>query len=204
MLLKLHMRIAIALLTVLLITGCAKEPVAFFSAPALVGVNQPVQFSNYSVDAKTYLWEFGDGATSTDENPTHAYTLAGTYTVTLTAISGNGKKKDVATQTIEVDMLQTFVGSYLVQQNCTGSSSVSYSMQTFVNNGILYLSGFDMVPANFTTSFVDNSTFNLPTQYYNNITYSGTATINGNNFSIVYTKIAGGDTTTCTANCTKQ
>ncbi len=204
MLLKLHMRIAVALLGILLFSSCAKEPVAFFSAPGLVGVDEPVPFTNYSVDAKFYLWDFGDGDTSTDENPTHAYTLPGTYTVTLTAISGNGKKKDITSQSIDVDMAQTFVGTYLVQQNCTGSSSIAYTMETFVNNGNLYLSGFDMVPSDFTCNFIDNNTFSIPTQFYNNITYSGTGTITGNNFSIMYTKTEGGTTTTCTANCTKQ
>jgi alpha-tubulin suppressor-like RCC1 family protein/PKD repeat protein len=32
----------------------------------------------------TYLWDFGDGATSTEQNPTHSYTLMGNYTVTFT------------------------------------------------------------------------------------------------------------------------
>ncbi len=36
----------------------------------------------------TYLWDFGDGQTSTDANPTHEYTNTGAYTVTLTAMNG--------------------------------------------------------------------------------------------------------------------
>jgi PKD repeat protein len=38
-------------------------------------------------DSTTYLWHFGDGATSTDENPLHIYTAPGTYTVSLTVNS---------------------------------------------------------------------------------------------------------------------
>lgn len=41
-----------------------------------------------SGDNTSWLWDFGDGATSTDRNPTHEYTAAGVYTVTLT-VSGN-------------------------------------------------------------------------------------------------------------------
>jgi hypothetical protein len=44
------------------------------------------QFSNTSLNATTYSWDFGDGsALSTDMNPTHLYAVTGTYTVCLTA-----------------------------------------------------------------------------------------------------------------------
>jgi PKD repeat protein len=38
----------------------------------------------------TYSWDFGDGATSTDRNPSHTYAAATTYTVTLTVASAGG------------------------------------------------------------------------------------------------------------------
>jgi PKD repeat protein len=42
-------------------------------------------FTNTSSGATGYLWNFGDGTTSTLQNPTHTYSITGTYTVTLTA-----------------------------------------------------------------------------------------------------------------------
>ena len=39
-----------------------------------------------SIDGGHYLWDFGDGATSTQINPTHTYAQGGNYTVTLTAV----------------------------------------------------------------------------------------------------------------------
>ena len=38
----------------------------------------------------TYLSDFGDGSTSTDQYPTHVYTTVGTYTICLTIDDGNG------------------------------------------------------------------------------------------------------------------
>lgn len=43
-----------------------------------------VQFSDLSPSASTWLWEFGDGGTSTLRNPSHTYTSPGSYSVTLT------------------------------------------------------------------------------------------------------------------------
>lgn len=44
-----------------------------------------IVFSNLSEEADSYLWEFGDGASSTETNPTHSYTETGNYTVKLIA-----------------------------------------------------------------------------------------------------------------------
>jgi gliding motility-associated-like protein len=47
------------------------------------------QFSNASNGANRYLWEFGDGATSTDPGPAHQYSQEGEYEIYLTAYSEN-------------------------------------------------------------------------------------------------------------------
>src|SRR5690349_14382964 len=52
----------------------------------------PVQFTNASKGAASYLWSFGNeaGSTSTAEDPTFTYLKAGSYKVTLTATSPEG------------------------------------------------------------------------------------------------------------------
>src|SRR5690606_16072306 len=49
-----------------------------------------VQFTDLTVGAVEWLWDFGDGTTSTLQNPSHTYTDFGNYTVTLTASVGEG------------------------------------------------------------------------------------------------------------------
>ena len=52
--------------------------------------NTPVQFVNTSTGADHYLWNFGDGDTTSQVNPTHQYQKTGTYNVCLTAGNSEG------------------------------------------------------------------------------------------------------------------
>jgi PKD repeat protein/subtilisin family serine protease len=49
-----------------------------------------VNFTNLSANATTYVWDFGDGHSSTNANPTNTYSNAGVYSVTLTAAGPGG------------------------------------------------------------------------------------------------------------------
>jgi hypothetical protein len=49
-----------------------------------------VSFSNYTRGADSWIWDFGDGETSTARRPSHTYAADGTYTVTLTAYATSG------------------------------------------------------------------------------------------------------------------
>ena len=48
-----------------------------------------IEFENRSHDITDFVWDFGDGNTSTDANPTHTYAATGDYTVTLTTDNTN-------------------------------------------------------------------------------------------------------------------
>ncbi len=58
-------------------------------------------FTNESLNALTYTWDFGDGNTSTEENPTHTYEKTGTYTVVLN--STNGCTSDIDSTEVVVE-----------------------------------------------------------------------------------------------------
>lgn len=77
-------------------------PTALFS----FGVNQfEVSFLNNSAGATSYVWNFGDGQTSTATSPTHNYAANGQYEVTLEAVNDCGFT--VSTQTVNIDVSGT-------------------------------------------------------------------------------------------------
>lgn len=72
-------------------------PVADFIAPPVICSSQPVSFTNIG-RGDNYLWDFGDGNTSTVSDPSHLYASGGTYTVTLIAYKNNGCRTSDTTQ----------------------------------------------------------------------------------------------------------
>jgi PKD repeat protein len=68
------------------------------------GVNSPVRFRPQATDPDndrlSFDWNFGDGTTSQDRNPTHYYAKAGTFTVTLRVSDGNAVTTVSSTLTI--------------------------------------------------------------------------------------------------------
>lgn len=86
------------------------DPFANFSASPTLGSCPPllVQFSDSS-DGQivAWFWDFGDGATSTQQNPSHLYTIPGQYDVTLTAFSAGG-----CSRTLSIPQMITLGGPY--------------------------------------------------------------------------------------------
>lgn len=98
-------------------TAPTPAPFALFSFVSK-GTLPPMEvtFTNKSVNADTYLWDFGDGTpTSTEANPKHTYTASGTFKVTLTATGKGGSTK--AEQEIFVDkpISKVFVSKITVE-----------------------------------------------------------------------------------------
>ena len=66
--------------------------------------NDSISFTNLSSNYESVLWDFGDGASSFDENPTHLYTTSGNYTITLSALTNGGCLLDTSSVTISVSV----------------------------------------------------------------------------------------------------
>lgn len=94
----------LSILCTIILIGCneddtiAEAPYTLFTFDV---TDLTASFSNRSTDnPESYSWDFGDGETSTEQNPTHTYQEAGTYTVVLT--TGNASGEDQFQRTVTV------------------------------------------------------------------------------------------------------
>ncbi|MEY3443148.1 MAG: hypothetical protein RLZZ519_1429 [Bacteroidota bacterium] len=90
-----------------------------------------VTFTDQSAGTVTdWLWDFGDGNTSTSQNPTHTYANAGQYTVCLTA-SNNGCGQESCiplTVIVGVEDAMTFPGIQLAPNPFQGETQLRFAM----------------------------------------------------------------------------
>ncbi|MBC7080662.1 MAG: right-handed parallel beta-helix repeat-containing protein [Thermoplasmatales archaeon] len=99
-----------------------QKPVANFSWDNNSGEGI-VSFLDSSFDTDGYIvscyWNFGDGATSTEQNPVHYYNRSGTYTVTLVVTDNNGATNSTSYNIIVPNILPFAIFSYFPQQPTT-------------------------------------------------------------------------------------
>ncbi|WP_420316446.1 PKD domain-containing protein [Ekhidna sp.] len=105
-------------------------PTADFTAGS-VCQNESMQFTNSSVNADTYLWDFGDGFNSTAAEPSHIFTDAGNYNVSLTATDTNGCDH-VINQ--EVSISATPQSEFDFEIPCTSSEGIQFFDMSTVEN----------------------------------------------------------------------
>lgn len=81
-------------------------------------INDSKTFTHQSVGGKTYRWQFGDGQSSSDESPTHAYSTEGEYTVQLMVTDSNNCINTASNKAIvSVPAIPQFTASTV--QGCT-------------------------------------------------------------------------------------
>ncbi|WP_316827304.1 gliding motility-associated C-terminal domain-containing protein [Pedobacter miscanthi] len=83
----------------IVIPAIARIPVAkFYTEPTFnvkFSAPVPIAFTNTSLYGDFYEWNFGDGLTSFESNPTHIYQTDGLFRITLTAFSKNGCQNSI-------------------------------------------------------------------------------------------------------------
>lgn len=130
-------------------------------------VNESIDFNSAgSVDADgtivSYLWDFGDGTTSTQANPSHMYTASGTYSAVLTVTDNdNNQATDSSVVTIAAENLAPVVNINGPYSGIEGSSVAFSSNGTIDNDGTI---------DSYNWSFGDGSTSTSasPTHVYQN------------------------------------
>ncbi len=146
-------------------------PVANFTVSNINGTtSNAIQFTDNSTRyPSSWLWDFGDGTNSTEENPTHTYTKSGTYTVTLTVTNSAGSSTETMTDYITITDTTAPVPS-------ADLPSGSYNTTQTVN-----LNATDNEDSNpqiyYTTDGTDPQTSSTRTSYTGSITITNTTTL---------------------------
>jgi len=143
--------------------GICHNPVANFFGLNLSGCAPlTVNFTNTSLYSTSWLWNFGDGNTSTQQNPSHTYPNPGNYTVTL--IATDGFSSDTMIITTYVTVYANAVANFTSSNDtiCTGSSIIFTNSSTNSN------------ASNWNFGNGNTSTSTSPIETYNNV---GTYTV---------------------------
>ena len=146
------------------------EPIV--SAPqTYICIPQPAVFNNNSQNGNAYLWNFGDGTTSTATNPSHVYNSAGVYDVTL-VVSDTAGCFAADSVTFQVD-IGDFQGG-AVQPTTPVCKGAGYQLEAFGG------ANYSWSP----TAFLDNPLSATPIATIDQTT----------NFDVIVTDSCGSDT----------
>jgi PKD repeat protein len=118
------------------VIGTGDPPVAAFSGTPTTGTAPlTVNFTDNSAGNPTsWSWTFGDGATSTAQNPSHAYTQANTYTVSLTVTNAGGSHTLTRTGYVVVTPADSTAPDTTIDTGPSGTTSGTSATFTFSAN----------------------------------------------------------------------
>lgn len=130
-----------------------------------------VQFTNNSVNANTYLWDFGDnGASSTAFAPTYTYPADGNYTVTLIA---NPNTACADTNSINLPVYTTLDPAFTSPApQCIDNNSFSFSAAGLIPNGATFSWNFGPNASPATSSLQNPSGISFSTVGTHQVSYT--------------------------------
>lgn len=113
-----------------------QSPVCEYFISDSVSCNGYVQFTDYSLNGPTnWLWDFGDGTTSNQQNPLHFYSSNGIFTVKLIVSNYHGQDSIIKQNLISVnrpstptgtDVMRCKDGSVVLSSNYTGQGNIKW------------------------------------------------------------------------------
>ena len=119
-------------------TGCGASFQAYHSSGTTI-----YNFTNYSTAGSpissivSYAWDFGDGSTSTQVNPSHAYNSLGQYVVCLSIVTNTGCT-DSYCDTINLGVSGTCFANFQYSQSPSASCTYSFYDSSFATTGVSY------------------------------------------------------------------
>ncbi len=114
------------------------NPTVQFSGDTLLGCStQTVNFLNASspIAGSQYIWQFGDGGTSSIQNPNHIYSNAGTYTVKLIVTTANGCI-DSLIKPSYISIYDLPITNFSASNNCV-NSTINFINNTSIPSGTI-------------------------------------------------------------------
>jgi PKD repeat protein len=172
-----------------------EPPVAVITAPATAKVGEVVAFSATVTDpdqpagtAFTYAWDFGDEATSSAANPTHIYTTAKIYTVSLVVTDDKGTESAKVTKNITVTGAAQVI-TYSYPNPAATQASIVYYLPIGATDSLLRI-------YNLTGALIHEKALTVgESPYVWNLTSDGGADMpNGLYFCVITAKDASGKT----------
>lgn len=155
---------------------------ADFTADVLAACDAPltVKFTNSSANAGNFIWDFGDGNTSTENSPTHTYTNLGTFSIQLISDAGScGNDTLVRSNYIDIDSSNPCIYS---MPNSGIPANIIPCAGTLYDAGGLNSNYYDnttstitIAPENAATVSINFSVFDLETDYDYLYIYDGTS-----------------------------
>jgi PKD repeat protein len=142
-------------------------PVADFTSDVTSTCTGEIQFEDLSMGATEWLWDFGDGNTSTEQDPFYTYTMDGVYTVTLEVTNLYGDDTYFITDMITVDMPDSpittgdeFCGPADLTLNAIGDGTLNWYDQptggNLVTTGTVLSDNFTATTTYYVQSEIDN------------------------------------------------
>lgn len=125
--------IYILLAGALVTMSCSRQPYAdFFTSRTVCEVGDIIYFTNNSMEADHFEWDFGDGYISNEFSPSHMYQKDGLYTVSLTAHDGDRvfDKSFVTINVLFPTTLDIEVLEYYDEYPVEGASVILYNSLT--------------------------------------------------------------------------
>jgi PKD repeat protein len=162
--------ISIAIIAILLFALPNNPLIAIANGPYSETVNVHITFTGSASGGTppySYSWDFGDGASSSLQNPTHAYSSVGTYTAILTVTDSAGRTaQDNAQATVASPIVAVANGPY------SGNNNIPIAFTGSASGGT--------PPYSYSWDFGDGASSSLqnPTHAYSNVgTYTAILTV---------------------------